>query len=236
MNYSQTIDKLRELVCEANLELFKSGLIVSTFGNVSEKIEFENDLIIGIKPSGISYPKLKSNDIVILNQKGEILEGSLRPSSDTPTHLHLYRELPHVFGISHTHSVYATAWAQTGLDIPIYGTTHADYANKPIPCTEDMSTNMIQSDYELNTGVSIVNCLNAKDMINCPMIIVKNHGPFTMGTSSSNSVENAVILEQIAKIAFVTRSIKYDTQKANDALINKHYDRKHGKNKYYGQN
>jgi len=236
MTYTQSLEALRNNVCEANIQLYNSGLIVSTFGNVSEKVEIDGKVLMGIKPSGVDYTTLKAKDIVILDLEGNLLEGSLRPSSDTPTHLFLYRHLPNIYGVSHTHSSYATAWAQAGLDIPIFGTTHADYANKVIPCTEEMSAEAIECDYEWNTGVAIVNCLLAKDMMDCQMVLVKNHGPFTVGSSGINSVENAIILEQISKIAFFTISINKNASEASQTLINKHYHRKHGVNRYYGQN
>lgn len=235
MNNAKALSELRERVCEANIELFNSGLIISTFGNVSEKLEYEGVTFIAIKPSGVSYQKLKPADIPILNIDGEHVYGDLRPSSDTPTHLHLYQQIPNVGGITHTHSTYATVWAQSGKPIPILGTTHADYGYKSVPCTNELTITAIEHDYEINTGVEIVDCLKNNDYLDATMVLVKSHGPFTMGKSGSDAVHNAILLEEIAKIAFFTFQLNPQSVEISESLISKHYSRKHGPKRYYGQ-
>jgi L-ribulose-5-phosphate 4-epimerase len=235
MDKAKALSELRERVCDANIELFNSGLIISTFGNVSEKLEHESVTYIAIKPSGVSYKNLKPVDIPILNICGKHVYGDLRPSSDTPTHLHLYQQLPNVGGITHTHSTHATAWAQSGKAIPILGTTHADYGYKSIPCTNELPIAAIESNYEINTGVEIVDCLKNNEYLDANMVLVKSHGPFTMGKSGGDAVHHAIILEEIAKIAFITFQLNPQSIEISESLIDKHYSRKHGPKKYYGQ-
>jgi L-ribulose-5-phosphate 4-epimerase len=235
-SFASVCDDLQQRVCEANLALHHSGLIVSTFGNVSEKIIFDGRILVGIKPSGVSYAKLVAQDIVLLDEVGHKIQGEMRPSTDTPTHLVLYQFLPHVFGVTHTHSPFASAWAQAELDIPALGTTHADYAKYGIPCTEPLTVEAIAGEYETNTGIAIINRLKAFGNEDSTMVLVRNHGPFTMGKNSMDAVENAVLLEEIAKIAYYTRTLNPQVQPINRTLHDKHYDRKHGIKKYYGQN
>lgn len=235
-SFLSACNDLQERVCEANLALYRSGLVVSTFGNVSEKINFDGRSLIGIKPSGISYSRLTARDIVIMDQDGLKIQGTMRPSTDTPTHLVLYQHLPQVFGVTHTHSPFATAWAQAELDIPALGTTHADYAKNCIPCTEPLSAESIEVDYEINTGRAIIARLKVLNNEDSKMVLVRNHGPFTMGGNGMNSVENAILLEEIAKIAYYTTSLNPKIGPINRCLHDRHYDRKHGSKKYYGQN
>jgi L-ribulose-5-phosphate 4-epimerase len=227
---------LQERVCEANLALHRSGLIVSTFGNVSEKIVFDGQNLIGIKPSGVAYSKLTSHDVPLLDESGGKLKGELRPSTDTPTHLVLYKMLPHVYGVTHTHSTFASSWAQAELDIPPLGTTHADYAEHCIPCTGPLTAEDIDSDYEMNTGKAIVDRLKSMNNQESTMVLVRNHGPFTMGKDAMDAVENAILLEEIAKMAYYTNALNPIVSAINRKLHDKHYKRKHGSSKYYGQN
>lgn len=228
------LEQLKEKVFKANLDLVKHHLVIFTWGNVSG-IDREKGLVV-IKPSGVDYDTMKAEDMVIVDlQTGKVIEGNLNPSSDTPTHLELYRAFPEIGGIVHTHSTYATAWAQTGKDIPNIGTTHADYFHDAIPCTDDM-TQAQMPDYELNTGTVIVDKFK-KNHINwnyTPGVLVKNHGPFTWGTDCDNAVYNSVVLEQVAKMAFISLTINPATT-MNPLLIEKHFNRKHGPNAYYGQ-
>lgn len=227
------LKKLKEAVLKANLELVRNGLVLYTWGNVSG-IDREKGVIV-IKPSGVSYDDMKADDMVVVDlATGEVKEGDLRPSSDTPTHLALYRAWTNIAGVVHTHSTYATAWAQAGLDIPNIGTTHADYFHHDIPCTADMSEAEVQGDYELETGNVIVRRFEGINPDETPGVLVKNHGPFTWGTSPANAVYNATVLEQVAKMAFVARSVNPQLT-MNPLLIEKHYARKHGPNAYYGQ-
>jgi L-ribulose-5-phosphate 4-epimerase len=235
-SFLNTCKELQERVCESNLALYRSGLIVSTFGNVSEKLVHEGHVLIGIKPSGVSYAKLTPKDIVLLDENGVALQSALRPSTDTPTHLVLYKFRPDIMGVTHTHSPFATSWAQAGHDIPAFGTTHADYAKYGIPCTEQLSDERIAVDYEANTGLAIIERLNAIDNEASTMVLVRNHGPFTMGKNSMDAVENAILLEEIAKIAYFSITINPSLNSINRKLHDKHFDRKHGSYKYYGQN
>lgn len=229
-----TIEELKEEVFRANLELVRQGLVIYTWGNVSG-IDRECGLVV-IKPSGVGYDVMKASDMVVVDlATGETIGGGLRPSSDTPTHLVLYRAFPDVRGVVHTHSTYATAWAQAGRDIPNIGTTHADYFYKDIPCTEDMTAAEVEGNYELETGNVIVRRFEGINPNHTPGVLVKNHGPFTWGTSPANAVYNAKVLEQCAKMAYISLAINPDTT-MNPLLIEKHYQRKHGPNAYYGQN
>ncbi|MBP1539506.1 MAG: L-ribulose-5-phosphate 4-epimerase [Prevotella sp.] len=228
-----TIEELKEEVFRANLELVRQGLVIYTWGNVSG-IDRERGLVV-IKPSGVGYDVMKASDMVVVDlATGETIGGGLRPSSDTPTHLVLYRAFPDVRGVVHTHSTYATAWAQAGRDIPNIGTTHADYFYKDIPCTEDMTAAEVEGNYELETGNVIVRRFEGINPNHTPGVLVKNHGPFTWGTSPANAVYNAKVLEQCAKMAYISLAINPDTT-MNPLLIEKHYQRKHGPNAYYGQ-
>ena len=227
--------ELKRSVYEANLQLPKLGLVLFTFGNASA-VDREKE-VFAIKPSGVPYEHLKEEDIVILDFDCNVIEGNLRPSSDTKTHALLYKHWENIGGIAHTHSTYATAWAQTQLDIPIFGTTHADHLTVDIPCAPVMSDEMIQGDYEHQTGFQIINDLKIRDYspTEVEMILVANHAPFTWGKTVEKAVYNSAVLEEIAKMAWLTRQIRPDTPRLKEALIRKHYDRKHGKNAYYGQ-
>jgi L-ribulose-5-phosphate 4-epimerase len=227
----QRIKQLKERVCNANLTLKKSNLITLTWGNVSAKDE-ESGLII-IKPSGVSYDTMKPEDMVVVDLDGNNVEGTYRPSSDLPTHLYLYKQFPSLGGIVHTHSTFATAFAQSGREIVAYGTTHADAFYGSIPCTRDLTEAEISEAYEWNTGKVIAEAV--RDFIAVPGIIVKNHGVFTWGETAKKAVENAITLEEVAKMAFLTEQLNPDTQRIDQHLLDKHYLRKHGKNAYYGQ-
>ena len=231
--YQSSIMDLKEKVFQANLDLVKNGLVLFTWGNVSG-IDRENELVV-IKPSGVDYNIMKTSDMVVVDlYTGKIIDGNLKPSSDTPTHLALYRAFKNISGVVHTHSQYATAWAQAWKDIPNIGTTHADYFYKEIPCTRDMTKNEIRGNYELETGKVIVECFNNKNPDHTPGVLVKNHWPFTWGTSPENAVYNATVLEYVAKMAYITYNINPKTM-MNQELIEKHYMRKHGPNAYYWQ-
>lgn len=227
----QRIKQLKERVCNANLTLKKSNLITLTWGNVSAKDE-ESGLII-IKPSGVSYDTMKPEDMVVVDLDGNTVEGTYRPSSDLPTHLYLYKQFPSLGGIVHTHSTFATAFAQSGREIVAYGTTHADAFYGSIPCTRDLTEAEISEAYEWNTGKVIAEAV--RDFIAVPGMIVKNHGVFTWGETAEKAVENAITLEEVAKMAFLTEQLNPDTQRIDQHLLDKHYLRKHGKNAYYGQ-
>lgn len=227
----QRIKQLKERVCNANLALKKSNLITLTWGNVSSKDE-ESGLII-IKPSGVSYDTMKPEDMVVVDLDGNTVEGTYRPSSDLPTHLYLYKQFPSLGGIVHTHSTFATAFAQSGKEIVAYGTTHADAFYGSIPCTRDLTEAEISEAYEWNTGKVIAEAV--RDFIAVPGIIVKNHGVFTWGETAEKAVENAITLEEVAKMAFLTEQLNSDTQRIDQHLLDKHYLRKHGENAYYGQ-
>ena len=227
----QRMKQLKERVCNANLTLKKSNLITLTWGNVSAKDE-ESGLII-IKPSGVSYDTMKPEDMVVVDLDGNTVEGTYRPSSDLPTHLYLYKQFPSLGGIVHTHSTFATAFAQSGKEIVAYGTTHADAFYGSIPCTRDLTEAEISEAYEWNTGKVIAEAV--RDFIAVPGIIVKNHGVFTWGETAEKAVENAITLEEVAKMAFLTEQLNSDTQRIDQHLLDKHYLRKHGKNAYYGQ-
>ena len=227
------LEELKQRVYEANILLPKYQLVTFTWGNVSE-IDRESGLFV-IKPSGVSYDEMKASDMVVVSlETGKVVEGDLNPSSDTPTHLVLYKAFPNIQGVVHTHSTYATAWAQAGMDIPNIGTTHADYFYKDIPCTDDMSEKEVKGDYELETGNVIVRRFEGINPDHTPGVLVKNHGPFSWGTSPSNAVYNAKVMEQCAKMAYISLTLNPGTT-MNPLLIEKHYMRKHGPNAYYGQ-
>ncbi|MCH5321589.1 MAG: L-ribulose-5-phosphate 4-epimerase [Eubacterium sp.] len=233
------LEELKEKVFQANLQLVKYGLVVLTWGNVSA-IDRETNLVV-IKPSGVPYDTMKASDMVVMDLQGNKVEGELNPSSDTPTHLELYRKFKDIGGIVHTHSSWACSWAQAGCDIPAYGTTHADFANGDIPCARGLTEDEVNGEYELNTGKVIVEEFNLRGIKpeECPAVLIHRHGPFTWGKDPFKAVENALILEEVAKMAVRTQSIaQYD--KSSDIgieqyLLDKHYQRKHGKNAYYGQ-
>lgn len=226
-------EELKERVFKANLELVRQGLVIYTWGNVSG-IDRDKGVVV-IKPSGVSYDDMKADDMVVVSlETGLVLEGSLNPSSDTPTHLALYRAFPNIGGVVHTHSTYATAWAQAGMSIPNIGTTHADYFHKDIPCTDDMTSAQIQGDYELETGNAIVSRFEGINPDHTPGVLVRNHGPFTWGVGPEDAVYNAKVLEQCAHMAFLSFSLNPDTV-MNPDLVEKHYSRKHGPGAYYGQ-
>ncbi len=226
--------ELKEQVFEANMQLHHRNLVVYTWGNVSQ-IDRDKG-VVAIKPSGVAYEDLKVDDIVVVDLDNNVVEGSMRPSSDTKTHTHLYRHFDSIGGVTHTHSTYATAWAQAQQPIPCYGTTHADYAYGDIPVTAVMSDDQIKRDYEEETGVQITDCFKDRSPVETPMCIIAGHAPFTWGKDAAQSVYHAVILEEMAKMAYLTRTLKQDVQPLKQAIIDKHYLRKHGKNAYYGQN
>lgn len=229
------LEELKERVCKANKDLVKYNLVLFTWGNVSE-IDFESK-IVGIKPSGVSFETLTAEDIVLLNLDGKVVEGSKNPSSDTPTHLELYKNFPEIKAIVHTHSTFATAFAQAMKEIECIGTTHADTFYGSVPVTRKLSKEEINGDYEGNTGAVIVKHfsekgLNPKEM---PACLVAGHGPFVFGNSTKEAVENAVILEQLAKMNIETKKVNKEVGPIDSALLDKHFLRKHGKNAYYGQ-
>ncbi len=226
------LESLKEQVFKANLLLVEHGLVIFTWGNVSA-IDRKSGLVV-IKPSGVSYRDMTAAQMVVVNMEGEVVEGDLRPSSDTPTHIALYRAFEGVGGIVHTHSVYATSWAQAGVDLPNIGTTHSDYFHQAIPCTDDMTPAQIKGNYEMETGNVIIERFREMDPVHTPAILVKNHGPFTWGTDPFQAVENAVVLEQVAKMAAVSYAINPSLE-MNPQLIEKHFGRKHGPGAYYGQ-
>lgn len=226
------LEKLKQEVLEANLDLVKNGLVILTWGNVSA-LDRESGLVV-IKPSGVSYDDMKAEDMVVVDLDGNIVEGDLRPSSDTPTHLAIYRHFPEVGGVVHTHSTYATAWSQAGLSIPNIGTTHADTFHQAIPCTEEMSKEQIETAYEAATGDVIAEAFKGMNPMHTPAVLVKHHGPFTWGKNAANAVYNAVVLEEVARMASITVALNPNVQ-MNENLIEKHYERKHGANAYYGQ-
>lgn len=225
--------ELREEAYEANMELNRRGLVLYTFGNASA---FDADRgIVAIKPSGVSYEELSPSNIVLVDLENNVVEGDARPSSDTKTHTYLYKNYPTLGGVVHTHSTYATAWAQARRSIPCMGTTHADYVNGDIPCTEPPNREQVDRDYELETGVQIVKALEGKDPKEFPMILVGGHAPFTWGKDAAQAVYHAVILEELAKMAQLTHSIQLSLQVLEPHILNKHYQRKHGPKAYYGQ-
>jgi L-ribulose-5-phosphate 4-epimerase len=226
-------DELKAEVCESNLDLDRQDLVIYSWGNVSG-IDRKNG-VVAIKPSGVAYEDLTADKIVLVDLEGKVVDGKLRPSSDTPTHLELYREFEGIGGVCHTHSAYATIWAQACREIPCLGTTHADHYYGSVPVTERMQDDEISADYELNTGRVIVRRFRDIDPLTQPAVLVANHGPFTWGSNSSNAVEHAVILEQVAQMAYGTLMLHPGQGEISTPLRDKHFLRKHGKNAYYGQ-
>lgn len=226
------LEELKAKVCQANLDLVRHGLVIFTWGNVSA-VDRESGLVV-IKPSGVSYDAMKPEDMVVVDLDGKVVEGKLRPSSDTPTHLVLYRAFSGIGGVVHTHSTYATAWAQAGKDLPNIGTTHADYFHDAVPCTPDMTRDEVMGDYELETGNVIVRRFEGIDPVHTPGVLVKNHGPFSWGKDAAEAVHNAVVLEQVAKMAYIAYGVN-PSLTMNPLLVEKHFSRKHGPGAYYGQ-
>ncbi|MFQ5929011.1 MAG: L-ribulose-5-phosphate 4-epimerase [Acidobacteriota bacterium] len=227
------LEDLREEVLQANLELVRQGLVVDTFGNASG-ISRKEGLVV-IKPSGVDYESLKAQDLVVTDLEGQMVEGDLRPSSDLATHLMLYRSLAQLGGVVHTHSRYATAWAQAGREIPALGTTHADYFYGPVPVTEWMEAHEIEQDYELNTGCVIVRRFAELDPESMPAVLVAGHGPFCWGASAREAAHVAVLLEEVARMAYYTVTLNSAATSISQALLDKHFLRKHGPGAYYGQ-
>lgn len=230
-------EALKQECYEANMELPKLDLVIYTFGNVSCVDRASG--VFAIKPSGVDYDKLKPSDIVIVSlADGKVVDGTMRPSSDTNTHLELYRAFPTLGGIVHTHSTFAVAWAQAARAVPLYGTTHADHLAADIPCTEFMADDRIRNDYETETGLQIIDCFKKQNLnpAEIPMVLVAGHGPFTWGATGAKAVYNARVLEELCKMAFITEQVNPRAPRLKDSLIQKHYNRKHGKDAYYGQN
>ena len=227
------LEQLKKDVYEANMELQEKGMVIYTWGNVSG-IDREHNYVV-IKPSGVEYDLLKPEDMVVVDFDGNVVEGKYRPSSDTPTHIELYKAYPDLAGVVHTHSTWAVTFAQAGMAIPAMGTTHADYFYGDIPCTRDLTAEEINSAYQKNPGVVIVETIGDKDPLAVPGIVVKNHGPFAWGKDAAEAVHNAVVLEEVAKMARYTEMINHDVKPAPDSIKEKHFYRKHGANAYYGQ-
>ncbi|MCR5438311.1 MAG: L-ribulose-5-phosphate 4-epimerase [Selenomonas sp.] len=229
------MEELKKKVYEANMELPRRGLVTYTWGNVSG-IDREKGLFV-IKPSGVEYDELKPEDLVVMDLKGNQVEGEMNPSSDTKTHLVLYNAFPQIGGIVHTHSPFAVGWAQAGEDIPCYGTTHADYFYGPVPCARHLTQEELDEDYELNTGKIIAETFTARgiDPVAVPAVICFSHGPFTWGKDAAQAVYHAVVLEEVAKMAIYTRQVRGDAAPAPQRILDKHYLRKHGPGAYYGQ-
>ncbi len=228
-------DAIKQQAYDANMQLPKLGLVLFTFGNVSAVDR--NEGVFAIKPSGVPYDELTPEKMVIVDFDAKVVEGTLRPSSDTKTHAVLYKHWEKIGGIVHTHSMYATSWAQAQRDIPIYGTTHADHITVDVPCAPPMHDDMIRGDYEHETGFQIMNCFKERGLSyeEVEMILVGNHAPFTWGKTPAKAVYNSAVLENIAQMAYITEDIKADALRLKDSLIKKHYERKHGPDSYYGQ-
>lgn len=227
------LEELKQLVYEANMELPARGLITYTWGNVSG-IDREKSLFV-IKPSGVEYENLHPEDMVVMDLNGNKVEGKLKPSSDTPTHLELYKAFPEIGGVVHTHSPWAASWAQAGRSIPCYGTTHADYFYGEIPCARNLTPEEIETGYETNTGKVIIETFTEKNPSYVPGVLCANHGPFTWGKDAKEAVHNAVVLEEVAKMACRTEMLRPGVQEASQVIRDKHFMRKHGPNAYYGQ-
>lgn len=227
------LESLRQEVLDANLELVRRGLVLYTFGNASG-ISRDEGLVV-IKPSGVPYETMQPEDLVVVDLNGAVVDGGLRPSSDLPTHLVLYKSFPTIGGVAHTHSRAATSWAQARREIPCFGTTHADYFCGPIPVTKPLSSAQIRADYELNTGLAIVRCLAKHDPLHTPGVLVAGHAPFCWGQSAADAAHNAVLVEEIAAMALNTLSANPRARAISRDLHNKHFFRKHGSSSYYGQ-
>ncbi|GKX57217.1 L-ribulose-5-phosphate 4-epimerase UlaF [Leminorella grimontii] len=227
------ITALKQQVFEANMDLPRHGLVTFTWGNVSA-IDSERNAVV-IKPSGVAYETMRVEDMVVVDMEGRVIEGNFRPSSDTATHLALYRRYPQIGGIVHTHSTYATAWAQAGLPIPALGTTHADYFYGDIPCTRALTRSEVESDYELNTGRVIIETLGEVNPLHTPGVVVYQHGPFAWGKDAHDAVHNAVVMEEVAHMDWVACSINPRLRPIDGYLMDKHFNRKHGPGAYYGQ-
>ena len=227
------LEQLKEKVLKANLQLPKHGLVTFTWGNVSE-IDRESGLIV-IKPSGVEYDEMKAEHMVVVDLDGNVVEGNLRPSSDTPTHIELYKAFPEIGGVIHTHSTWATSWAQAGRSIPAYGTTHADYFYGPIPTTRQLTKEEVEEAYEKNTGTVIIEAFEGKDPKAVPGVVVSGHGPFAWGKDANAAVHNAVVMERAAEMALKTEMLNPEAKPIEQYLLDKHYMRKHGPNAYYGQ-
>ena len=225
--------ELKDRAWAANQEIRKRELAIYTFGNASALDAARG--VVAIKPSGVPYERLAVDDLVVVDLAGKIVEGRLRPSSDTPTHLVLYREWKGIAGIVHTHSSYATGWAQARLPIPVYGTTHADHLVEDVPCTTVMSDESIENDYELETGNQILEVFRERNPLRTPMVLVAGHGVFTWGETAEKAVYHAAVLEELARMAFVTRTLNPAAERLPERLVQKHSERKHGKHAYYGQ-
>jgi len=227
------LEELKKQVLDANLELPRKGLVTYTWGNVSGIDRAQG--IVAIKPSGVEYEVMKPEDIVLLDLAGKVVEGKLKPSSDAPTHLALYGAFKDIGGICHTHSRWATSWAQAGLGIPAYGTTHADYFYGEVPCTHELTHEEIEGAYELNTGAVIIDTFKGLDPNQMQGVLVRNHAPFTWGKDADDAVHNSVVLEEVAMMAIQGRILNPDMQPISQTLLDKHFLRKHGANAYYGQ-
>lgn len=229
------LEELKKKVLNANLQLVKNKLVLFTWGNVSE-IDRASGLIV-IKPSGVEYDDMTADDMVVVDLEGKVVEGHYRPSSDTPTHIEFYKAFPNIGGVTHTHSTYATAWAQAGRSIPFYGTTHADYFYGDIPCARSLTREEIEGEYEKNTGLAIIEKFKQDnlDPAAVPGVLIKSHGVFSFGKDGDNSVYNATVIEEVAKMATITEQVNPQVTRADQFMMDKHYNRKHGKNAYYGQ-
>jgi len=232
---SSKFKKLKQECYKANLELNSLGLVVYTFGNVSSVDRKQK--LFAIKPSGVPYEDLKAEDMVVVDFENKIVEGTLKPSSDTKTHAYLYKHWEGIGGIAHTHALYSVSWAQAQQDIPVFGTTHADHLTEDIPCADPMRDELIKGNYEHNTGIQILDCFKERklDPKQVEMILIGNHGPFCWGKNAAKAVYNARVLEEIAHMAYLTLQINPKATRLKKSLIKKHYDRKHGKDAYYGQ-
>ncbi|HLW06336.1 MAG TPA: L-ribulose-5-phosphate 4-epimerase [Marinilabiliaceae bacterium] len=226
------LESLKSEVCQANLDLVKHGLVIFTWGNVSA-IDRASGMVV-IKPSGVAYEGMKPEHMVVVDLAGKTVDGNLKPSSDMLTHVELYKAFPEIGGVVHTHSTYGTAWAQAGLDLPIVGTTHADYFSDDIPCTRDMSQKEVEGNYEKETGTVIIERFKNLNPNHIPGVLVKNHAPFTWGKNAHDAVHNSVVLEQVAKMAYIGKMLN-PQMGMNQHLTTKHFERKHGANAYYGQ-
>ena len=229
---SEMLEKVKQRVLEANLALVSHRLVVSTWGNVSERDPYTGNIVI--KPSGVPYEQMQAEQMVVLDPRGRQLEGELKPSSDAPTHLELYRNFDSIGGMVHTHSPWATSWAQAGKAIPVYGTTHADYFYGPVPCTRALSRDEVEGEYEVNTAKVIVETLKQLDCLSMPGVLVHGHGPFNWGKDASEAVHHALVLEEVAMMAFRTEVLG-NKKPVDQFLLDKHYKRKHGDDAYYGQ-